>query len=229
VIKSRVSVPQVVVVKVCHEWFKNFSYVVIDPASKKAVIVDPAWEMAKIHKVISDAQAEPCGVLITHSHFDHTHLAAPVAEQYCCPIWMAQEEIAASGFRAKRLRAVPASVWTIGEMAIEAIFTPGHTPGSTCFLIGDALFSGDVLFAEGCGMCSDLQAANAMYDSLAELKRRTRLETRIFPGHSYGEPPGQMFAHLLKNNIYLQFPNRAMFAAYRLRKGQDRAKMFRFV
>ena len=113
-------------------------------------------------------------------------------------------------------------------MIIEPIFTPGHTPGCMCYLIGGNLFTGDVLFTEGCGMCSDLEAAHAMFASLQDLKTRIKPHTRIFPGHSYGEQPGQTLSQLLKDNIYLQFSNKESFAAFRLRSGQNIAKMFSF-
>ena len=88
--------------------------------------------------------------------------------------------------------------------------------------IGNNLFTGDVLFAEGCGICMDVPSAFAMYDSLERLKRRLHPDTHIFPGHTYVRPPGQKFSEVLRCNMYLQFNDRESFAAYRLRKGQTR-------
>jgi len=222
------SAPLVVVLKTCCESFKNFNYLVVDPGSRKAVIVYPAWQMEKIDQALTDTQADLSGILITHSHPDHIHLAKPLADRYDCPIWMSNEEIAVSGFNARQLVGIDTIPWFVGEMPIEPIFTSGHTPGCTCYLIGDNLFTGDVLFAEGCGMCSDIEAARAMFASLKYLKTRLSPQTRIFPGHSYGQPPGRMWAQLVRENIYLQFSDEDAFAAFRLRSGQDRTKMFTF-
>ena len=220
--------PQVIVLKMCHQFIKNFNYLVIDPSSGQAVVVDPAWEMEKIDQALMDVQATLSGILITHSHPDHVHLAEPLAEKYCCPIWMSKEEIADSGFSARHLIGIDTSPWTVGEMLIEPILTPGHTPGCVCYLIGDNLFSGDVLFTEGCGMCSDTQAAHAMFASLENLKTRLKSQTRIFPGHSYGELPGRMLSQLRKDNIYLQFADKDSFTSFRLRRGQNMERMFSF-
>jgi hydroxyacylglutathione hydrolase len=95
-------------------------------------------------------------------------------------------------------------------------------------LIGENLFTGDVLFAEGCCMCPDTEAAHAMFASLEHLKTRVRPQTRIFPGHSYGQPPGRPMSQLRRENIYLQFSNQESFAAFRLRKRQDIARLFSF-
>jgi hydroxyacylglutathione hydrolase len=206
----------------------NYNYLVVDPSSLHAVIVDPAWEIEKIDWAVADAQAILSGVLVTHSHPDHIHLAKPLAEKYNCPIWMSKVEIAASGFDAGQLASIDTSPWAVGQMLIEPIFTPGHTPGSTCYLIGENLFTGDVLFAEGCGMCPDIEAAHAMFASLEHLKTRLKPQTRIFPGHSYGKTPGQTLSQLLRDNIYLQFSDKDSFAAFRLRSRQNIAKMFSF-
>src|SRR5437660_351279 len=197
--------PRVIVLKTHHESMKNYNYLVVDPSSRKAVIVDPAWEMDRIAEGLKDAQARLSGVLITHSHPDHVHLAKPIAERCDCPIWMSAEEIATSGFDARQLIAIDTNPWAVGRMLIEPIFTPGHTPGSTCYLIGHNLFTGDVLFAEGCGICPDTQAAHAMFVSLQHLKSRLEPDTRIFPGHSYGQPPGRRMSQLRRDNIYLHF------------------------
>lgn len=220
--------PQVIMLKMCYQSMKNYSYLVMDPGSRQAVIVDPAWEMDKIDQALRDTQTRLSGVLVTHSHPDHIHLAEPIAAKYDCPIWMSKEEIAASGFNARQLVAIDINPWAVGQMLIEAIFTPGHTPGCICYLIGDNLFTGDVLFAEGCGICPDIQAAHVMFASLENLKTRLRPQMRIFPGHSYGKPPGQIVSQLLRENIYLQFSDKHSFAAFRLRSGQDIAKMFSF-
>ena len=220
--------PRVVVLDLRRDSMKNFSYLVVDPDCLQAVIVDPAWELGKIDQALLDAQASLRGVLVTHAHPDHIDLAAAVAEKYDCPIAMSRIEIASSGFRAGHLIGIDGQPWTVGGMRIEPIFTPGHTPGSTCYLIGENLFTGDVLFAEGCGICPDVQAAHAMFASLEQLKTRIGPSTRIYPGHSYGQPPGRPMSQLLRENVYLQFSDKESFAAFRLRSGQVRARLFDF-
>jgi hydroxyacylglutathione hydrolase len=97
-----------------------------------------------------------------------------------------------------------------------------------CYLVGNNLFTGDVLFAEGCGACPNEPAAHAMYESLDFLKRYLKPNTKIYPGHSYGKMPGQFFSNVLHDNLYLQFKDKNTFTSFRLRKGQNRAKMFDF-
>ena len=213
--------PRVHVLEVHRQKLKNYNYLVVDPTTRQAVIVDPAWEMEKIDRALADADATLGGILVTHAHADHVHLARPLADKYDCPIWMSKAEIAASGFRVEHLVGIDTLPWAVGGMLIEPIFTPGHTRGSTCYLIGENLFTGDVLFAEGCGMCTDTQSAHAMYDSLEHLKARVRPHTRVYPGHSYGQPPGRPMSQLLRDNVYLQFSNKESFAAFRLRNARD--------
>jgi len=221
-------VPHVVVLDVRYRHMKNYNYLVVDPGTHQSVIVDPAWEIEEIDRAIGETQGRLSGVLLTHSHPDHINLAEVVSEKYDCPIWMSNQEIAASGFRAPNLVGIEIAPWQVGGIRIEPIFTPGHTAGSTCFLIGENLFTGDVLFAEGCGLVPDLAAAHEMFASLEQLKARIAPQTRVFPGHSYGQPPGRPMSQLLRDNIYLQFSNRDSFAAFRLRSGQDRARLLSF-
>lgn len=220
--------PEVVTLKVSHGNMKNNNYVVVDPISRHAVLIDPAWEMGTIASAVSKAGAHVRGILITHAHFDHIHLADPLSELYGCPVWMSAREIAASGFSTRRLVAITERPWFVGNMRIEPILTPGHTPGCVCYLIDGHLFSGDVLFAEGCGICKDEDAAHDMFDSLQSLKNQLAPATRIFPGHTYVRPPGQTLAELLRCNLYLNFNDKHAFAAFRLRKGQNAKALFDF-
>lgn len=220
--------PSVAVLRMHQSFMINYNYLIVDEASRDAVLVDPAWEMPKVEAAVQAARATVKGVLLTHSHPDHINLADAVARKYRCPIWMSKEEIAFSGFRAGDLVGIEGTRLPAGSLSVEVLSAPGHTPGSTCYLIGDNLFSGDVLFAEGCGMCPDRQAAYAMFGSLERLKARLEPWVRVYPGHSYGKTPGQPFSKVLIENIYLQFESREAFADFRLRKTQDRAKMFQF-
>ena len=217
----------VIVIDVCYERWKNYSYLIAD-SSGHAVVVDPAWEMEKIERVLAGTRARLSGILLTHAHDDHTHLARPLAEKHDCPIWMSTVEIARSRFRADQLVGIDARSWTVGGVVIYPILTPGHTPGSTCYLIEENLFTGDVLFAEGCGLCRDHEAAYEMFASLQTLKATLAPHTRIFPGHSYGQPPGRMLSDLQRDNMYLQFTDARSFASFRLRRGQNMTRMFDF-
>jgi hydroxyacylglutathione hydrolase len=215
--------------RVSHGLMKNNNYLVVDPESRAAVVVDPAWQIEKIESALASTRTTLAGILITHAHFDHVHLAESLAGRHDCPIWMSKREIALSGFHARQLVGIDADrAWSVGNMLIQPIWTPGHTPGCVCYLIGDNLFSGDVLFAEGCGICPDVEAAHQMFNSLQLLKARLEPHTQIFPGHTYVRPPGQRFSELLRWNMYLQFNDRHSFAAYRLRKGQALSRLLDF-
>lgn len=218
--------PQVVVLKMQFHFMTNYNYLIVDPASRQAVIVDPAWEMEKIDAALEQAQAQLAGILVTHSHPDHLNLAAPLAARMRCPIWMANREIEVCGFQNEWLVGIDTAPWYVGGMQIQPLHTPGHTPGCFCYLIGDNLFTGDVLFAEGCGVCPDMEGAYTMYSSLGYLKALIEPHTLVFPGHSYGKSPGQRFDQILQDNIYLQFSDRETFAAFRMRKNQNRMSMF---
>jgi len=117
---------RVTVLKMHHQSMKNYSYLIANLPGSQAVIVDPAWQIEKIDQALRDSQARLTGILITHSHPDHTHLAKPIAEKYDCPIWMSKAEIAFSGFSARQLIALDGAPWTVGQMVIEPIFTPGQ-------------------------------------------------------------------------------------------------------
>lgn len=220
--------PQVSLIKVARGVMKNNNYLVVDPATRQSVLVDPAWEADKLHAAIAGNQASLGGILITHAHFDHIDLARPLADYYGCPIWMSRQEIDASGFRAPQLEQAGERPWMVGGMTIRPMLTPGHTPGCTCYQVGENLFAGDVLFNEGCGMCNGTEAAHAMFDSLALLKRTVTPQTRIFPGHTYARPPGLAFADVMASNAYLHFEDRHRFAAFRLRKGQSQGSLMNF-
>ena len=225
---SNPTVPLVQILEMQHHFMRNYNYLVMDPASREAVIIDPAWQMEKVEQAVADTGAVLREVLVTHTHPDHIHLARSVAERFDCIIRMSREEFETSDFDSPRIRLIDGG-WNVGSMIIEPILTPGHTPGCVCYRIGSNLFTGDVLFAEGCGMCPSTEAARTMYDSLDLLKRCIDSHTRIYPGHSYGYPPGQTMGFLLKNNMYLQFDDPDTFAAFRMRSGQKKmSKLFGF-
>lgn len=203
-----------------HLWMKNYSYLVFNTAKKKALVVDPAWEIKKIEKALGEFSLTD--ILLTHSHPDHTDLVAPLVKKYSCSVWMSREEILHSNFRCHQLKEINSMVsFNCAGISITPFLTPGHTPGSTCYLIKDNLFTGDTLFSEGCGACFDKEGnPHHLYESLQILKNTLPKNTLIFPGHSFGTAPGQTFKKLLESNIYLIFNNEDDFVSFRMRKGQ---------
>jgi glyoxylase-like metal-dependent hydrolase (beta-lactamase superfamily II) len=80
----------------------------------------------------------------------------------------------------------------IGQLELELIHTPGHTPGSQCFLVDGKLVAGDTLFLEGCGR-TDFPGSDplAMYESLHTRLARVPDDAILFPGHMYSQDPFQ--------------------------------------
>ena len=95
----------------------------------------------------------------------------------------------------------------IGGLDVKFLHTPGHTPGSQCFLVEGNLISGDTLFVNSCGRV-DLPGSDpeAMYHSLNHTLRNLDDSTVVFPGHAYSSEPYTTIGNKKRHNMYMRFP-----------------------
>ncbi|MCX7920825.1 MAG: MBL fold metallo-hydrolase [Clostridia bacterium] len=202
--------------------YKNFCYIIVDKDSQEAAIIDPAWDIDKISDKIGQLDVKLTSIFLTHSHYDHTNLAEHLVKRYNSHVFMSKDEINHYGYRCPKLNALSDkdSIY-IGNTKVSCMLTPGHTFGSSCYLLQGSLFTGDTVFIEGCGICTGTGAsAEQMYDSIQNIKNNVSHDTKIYPGHSYGKMPGYSLSYLLKENIYFQIDNKDIFISYRMRKNQ---------
>ena len=93
-------------------------------------------------------------------------------------------------------------VVTVGDIPIELVHTPGHTPGSQCFMLDGALVSGDTLFLDGCGR-TDLPGGDpvALYHSLVDTLAKVPDDAILFPGHMYSPAPAASMGDTRQTNF----------------------------
>jgi hydroxyacylglutathione hydrolase len=208
--------------------FINYTYVIVDNSTQMAAVVDPAWDDRAITSYLDERHLSLQAIFLTHSHFDHVNLVDPLVARYHPRVYISRTERDFYGFECAA--AVPfddLAVLNLGETSVTCLLTPGHTAGSACFLLPGALFTGDTLFFEGCGVCTDAGAsAYDMFDSLEKLKRRVTPGVAVYPGHSYGQPPGALFSEVMAHNIYCHL-DRERFVAFRTRTMQRGLYEFR--
>lgn len=177
----------------------NFVYAIGDRSTGECVLVDPAYDPAGLIDTVAADGMTITGVLATHYHADHIGGSimgfdisgvADLLERVSCPVHVQRDEIAwvtrTSGVTAGDLVGHDSGdIVTVGGLEIELVHTPGHTPGSQCFLVRGKLVAGDTLFLDGCGR-TDLPGSDhaMMIDSL---KRLSKIDDDIilYPGHRY--------------------------------------------
>ena len=100
----------------------------------------------------------------------------------------------------------------VGEIPIELIHTPGHTPGSQCFFVDNRLVAGDTLFLEGCGR-TDLPGGDpaALYESLTQKLAKVPDDATLFPGHLYSMDPSASMADTRAHNFVFRPRNQREF------------------
>ena len=177
----------------------NNNYVIIDEASGQAALIDCSAPDEKILTYLKNQGATLKYILLTHGHFDHILGVPFFQEQTQAPVYLhaADHDLMAdvNGWTKRMglepLKTVPQATFVLdehselllGEQKIQVLSTPGHTPGSVCFLIGRDLFSGDTLFYRSYGR-TDLPGGSEheMRNSLTRLFQLSP-DTRVHPGH----------------------------------------------
>ncbi len=196
----------------------NFIYLIEDIATKKCALVDPAWDLTEIFDYILQNRLTLDRILLTHSHNDHVNAIDKVLENYDTPININHDE---QVFWRKRYDNFclnyGGDLINLGDTTIKSIHTPGHTPGSTCYYIGDDLIAGDTLFVFGCGRC-DLHGGNPelMYKSLRQIRESLNSDTIILPGHNYSTKKTSTLNNEIKNNPFFHFSDLNKFVHYRM-------------
>ena len=176
---------------------QNFVYLVGDSETRDCVVVDPAWEIDAILDTVAADGMRLRGALVTHTHQDHVggHLFGfdiPGLEELLAKaavkvyVHKAEREFL-HGFGSDVVKVDGGDTVEVGRRAITFVHTPGHTPGSQCFLVDGRLISGDTLFIRSCGR-TDLPGSDPeqMYYSLTRRLGALPDDTVVFPGHNYG-------------------------------------------
>ena len=194
----------------------NFVYAVGDRATGEALLVDPAYAPAELLDALEADGMRCAGVLATHYHADHVggSLAgwpidgvAVLLEHLQVPVHVQRDElpwvVRGAGVSAADL--VPhesGDRLAVGSLVVTLVHTPGHTPGSQCFLVDGALVSGDTLFLQGCGR-TDLPGSDpvAMYDSLTSRLAQVPDGTIVYPGHQYAPEPSAPMGEVRRDNL----------------------------
>ena len=174
-------------------------YIVTDDEGD-AVIIDPGGDAQRIERVIEDEELTPTCILCTHGHPDHIFAAGLLQETFSVDLRIHELDavLVARGvgemeflfdMQAFRNPVLGDSISDgetvrVGEIGLKVIQTPGHTPGSVCFLCGQDLFAGDTLFAGGVGR-TDLVGGSetALVKSIQARLLVMDDEVRVHPGH----------------------------------------------
>jgi hydroxyacylglutathione hydrolase len=203
----------------------NYVYFVGDPHSREVAVVDPAWEVDRIVAMAQEQDLTITKILITHSHFDHINGVEALLKHTKAKVYI--NKVEAEFMKAvwsDLVKVESGDTTRVGNVDITFLHTPGHTPGSQCFLVQNHLISGDTLFIGACGRC-DLPGSNPedMYDSLTQKLAKLDERTVVFPGHNYAARPYSTIGDEKRFNPYLQFQSLQDF----LRRGMGTVQQWK--
>jgi len=200
---------------------RNFAYLIGDRQTGDCVVVDPAYAAGDLVDTLEADGLHLSGVLVTHHHPDHVGGSmmgfelkglAELLERVSVPVHVNSQE---AQF-VSRITGIPMSDLTshehgdkvsVGAIDIELLHTPGHTPGSQCFLLDGRLVAGDTLFLEGCGR-TDFPGGDSdeIFRSLQKLAQLPGDPT-VFPGHWYSLEPSASLSEVKRSNYVYRVAN----------------------
>ena len=181
---------------------RNFGYLVADEQSRQAFVVDPSNNPAMI---VDDAREQGFTiryVFCTHGHYDHVNGNEEIARLTGIIPLLYGSVCPETGIRVQ-----DGVVFPLGNLEVQIIHTPGHTPDSICLYAGDALFTGDTLFVGKVGGTDLGLQAEEEYRSLHEKLMVLPENVRVFPGHDYGTASQSTIGNEKEANPFLLQPN----------------------
>jgi hydroxyacylglutathione hydrolase len=155
-------------------------YVVVCQHTQASLVIDAPAESDKIMAQLKDTS--PRYILLTHDHMDHTGALSALRNELGVPL-AAHVLDSASISPAPEISPEDGATIALGDLDFQVLHTPGHTPGSLCFLCGQYLFSGDTLFPGGPGHTRSPEGFHRIIDSLNQKIFVLSDDTRIYPGH----------------------------------------------
>ena len=191
--------------------YKNFSYLLADKSTSRAVIFDPAWEIESLLSKLRDNDLQLDYIINTHAHFDHIQGNPEMKERTGAKVIMHESSLALKDLGVTDNRDLSIGDW----VKLRFIHTPGHSPESMCIQVNDfGLITGDTLFIGECGRV-DLPSgdANLLFDSFEKLRSLNR-SLVIYPGHDYGDKPTSTLGEQLDKNYTLQKMTREEFVKF---------------
>jgi glyoxylase-like metal-dependent hydrolase (beta-lactamase superfamily II) len=204
----------------------NYVYLIGDQAERKAVVVDPAWDIDAILAQLDEDDMELVGALATHYHPDHIggdmmgqsiEGLDKLLEKRPVKIYIHKAEAPyvaqTTGLESSDYVAVDGeTTLDVGKIPVRFLHTPGHTPGSQCFLVDGNVVSGDTLFIGACGRV-DLPGSNPedLYYSLKQKLSALPDDTVVYPGHNYATDSSSTIGAEKKSNVFMRFENLQQF------------------
>jgi hydroxyacylglutathione hydrolase len=200
--------------------YEVFTYIVACAETMEAVVIDPAGEEDRLASLIQEEGYKIKYILNTHGHADHILASERLRDLFGVPTCMHEADVAFFSDEAVKekmskelglsfyapvdMHLKDGDVLNVGRLKIEVLHTPGHTPGSVCFLTEGNLFTGDTLFVGAAGR-TDLTGASL--DTLIESIRERLLilprDTVVWPGHDYGDTRTSTIGREMEENVYI--------------------------
>ena len=169
--------------------YQTNCYIVHNESSKRCLVIDPGYEATTILNRAALLGLEIEAILLTHAHFDHLGAVRQIAADTDCAVYVEEKELSLPPTMTDGpiyyTDLYPAEgLLSLADLQVKVLRTPGHTPGSVCLIIGDAIFSGDTLFAGSMGRCDF--PGSSIFDMRKSLKKLYNLagDYRVLPGHA---------------------------------------------
>ncbi len=203
----------------------NYVYLVGSTETREAAVVDAAWDIDEILRIAAQDEMEIMHALVTHTHPDHVgggfagiEIAGATELLDKCKakvvVHKAEAEFIKGLSSSDMIKTDNGDKVDVGGLEITLMHTPGHTPGSQCFLVDDRVVSGDTLFIDACGRV-DFPGGNPekMYYSLTQKLMTLPDNMILFPGHNYAPLKHATLGEQKRTNPYLKFSSLKQFLA----------------
>jgi glyoxylase-like metal-dependent hydrolase (beta-lactamase superfamily II) len=202
---------------------QNYVYLIGSTETREAAVVDAAWNIDEIVRIAAQDEMEITHALVTHTHPDHVgggfagmEIAGVTELLEKCKakvvVHKAEAEFIKGLSSSDMIKTDNGDKVDVGGVEVQLMHTPGHTPGSQCFLVENRVVSGDTLFIDACGRV-DFPGGNPeqMYYSLTQKLMTLPDDMILFPGHNYAPLKHATLGEQKKSNPYLKFSSLKQF------------------